>query len=116
MATLFHWVACSGHALTLIEVESLLKFISKDRTLTIESLPEVFGRFLCIGDPGYDAEFYAGINSGRLDTKVQDLKDDDDNSDNPDQMYNDGGAHRCSAGASRKPIEGSSSSASSWAG
>ncbi|KAM5349900.1 hypothetical protein ACJ41O_006405 [Fusarium nematophilum] len=86
-ASLLHWIAFSKRSLTLIEVQSLVKYLSQDDEFNLEEIPEFFSKFLRIGDPGYDAELRAKHQASQA-TAVQDLRLDDDGND--DDIYDDG--------------------------
>jgi len=87
-STLLHWVAFAMRPLLLTEVESLVKLIAQDPKFTLEEIPEVFIRFLKVGDAGYDLEWKAKQKVSQM-TAVTSLptpgSDDDDN----DDTYND---------------------------
>lgn len=87
-ASLLHWIAFAfpRKGLTLTDIQSLVKYLSQDDEFDLEDIPELFSKFLKVGDPGDDAEFRAKLQASRL-TTVQDLKQD---SDNKDAIYDDG--------------------------
>lgn len=86
---LLHWLAFSRRVLNLDEVTSLLVYLSKDNSFSLEEIPEVAAKFLQIGDPALDAESRDGRRSAYIGS-VEDVEKADSASNNPDDAYNDG--------------------------
>ncbi|KAL6901086.1 hypothetical protein GGI43DRAFT_367968 [Trichoderma evansii] len=86
---LLHWLAFSRRVLTLDEVTSLLVYLSKDDSFSLEEIPEVAAKFLQIGDPALDAESRDSPRGAYI-SSIEEVEKADSASNNPDDTYNDG--------------------------
>ncbi|KAH0523000.1 hypothetical protein TsFJ059_008060 [Trichoderma semiorbis] len=89
-AKLLHWIAFSYRVLTLDEVTSLLVYLSKDDSFTLEEIPEVASKFLQIGDPAFEAQTREIAHRDTSTGSIEDLEKAEAASDNQDDVYNDG--------------------------
>lgn len=89
-AKLLHWIAFSYRVLTLDEVTSLLVYLSKDDSFTLEEIPEVASKFLQIGDPAFEAQTREIAHRDTSTGSIEDLEKAETASDNQDDVYNDG--------------------------
>lgn len=87
---LLHWIAFSYRVLTLDEVTSLLVYLSKDDSFTLEEIPEVASKFLQVGDPAFDAQSREQSHRDTYIASVGELEKAETASDSPDDSYNDG--------------------------
>ncbi|RFU74716.1 hypothetical protein TARUN_7528 [Trichoderma arundinaceum] len=87
---LLHWLAFSYRVLTLDEVTSLLVYLSKDDSFTLEEIPEVASKFLQVGDPALDAQSREQRQRDTYTSSIEDLEKVETSSENPDDNYNDG--------------------------
>ncbi|EHK16301.1 uncharacterized protein TRIVIDRAFT_112373, partial [Trichoderma virens Gv29-8] len=87
---LLHWIAFSYRVLSLDEVTSLLVYLSKDDSFTLEEIPEVASKFLQIGDPAFEAQSREMAHRDTSTGSIEDLEKAETASDNQDGNYNDG--------------------------
>ncbi|KAI5461781.1 hypothetical protein BGZ63DRAFT_386632 [Mariannaea sp. PMI_226] len=87
---LLHWTAFSFRPLVLDEVTCLLRYMLNDPDFDLEEIPEPFSRFIRVGDPGFEAEARAKLESEEswIDS-VESLEKSQDFT-SPDVVYNDG--------------------------
>ena len=82
-------MAFSYRPLILDEVVSLLRYLANDPNFDLEEIPEVFSKFLRIGDPGLNAEMRAKNSSADHKAwSVQELEKAQEDADD-DSAYND---------------------------
>ena len=85
-SSLLHWVSFAARSLTLAEVESLVKLLAKDDKFGLEEIPEVFSRFLQIGDATYDLEIRQKAKLSRM-TEITSLPQP--GNEDEEDMYDD---------------------------
>ncbi|KAL7920644.1 hypothetical protein ACQKWADRAFT_298070 [Trichoderma austrokoningii] len=86
---LLHWLAFSRRVFTLDEVTSLLVYLSRDDSFSLEEIPEVAAKFFQIGDPALEAASRDGRRNAYVGS-IEEVEKADSASNNPDDVYNDG--------------------------
>ncbi|RSL71944.1 hypothetical protein CEP54_001048 [Fusarium duplospermum] len=100
VAALLQWISFSISPLTLDDIRSLLRFITKDSSFDIEDIPQPFSKFLRVGHPKAvveeeedkdpaSAEARIGVE-GRIWTPLDLLELDTLGSDYLEEQFNDG--------------------------
>lgn len=100
VAALLQWISFSLSPLTLDDITSLLRFVTKDSSFVIEDIPQPFSKFLRIGHPRAPAEEeedkdpasaeVRNEGEGRLWTLPDLLDPDKLDSDYLEEQFNDG--------------------------
>ncbi|UPK97007.1 hypothetical protein LCI18_007942 [Fusarium solani-melongenae] len=100
VAALLQWISFSYSPLTLDDITSLLRFVTKDDSFVIEDIPQPFSKFLRIGHPRAPAEEEEGNDpasaevrnegEGRLWTLPDLLDPDKLGSDYLEEQFKDG--------------------------